>query len=359
MKGVVKIGIVRGIVVYLHWSFFVLLCFVVISEFADSASWMSALDELIMMLLVFFCVLLHEFGHALMAAKYNVRTQDITLFPIGGVARLERMPEKPIQELMVAIAGPLVNVAIILLILPVVLFGKGWPLAIDLEFLQENGLLVNLLLVNFSLLVFNLIPAFPMDGGRVLRALLAMKFSRLTATRIAAGLGMVLSLAFVVVGVFYNLILMLVGSFVFMSALTELRRMKTSAERIPKVIAPLLRSDYRIISKDLTLQQAMQELITGNVGFLVCSDEKQQYAVLSAEDIIRSEVLLGNQTAIADLPIVFHAGIPLSSTVEAAIGFMKANGCNAVACSNYGQIIGVISLHDIEIALRFSDRETD
>jgi Zn-dependent protease len=175
-----------------------------------------------MVMSVFLCVVLHEYGHALAARHYGIRTHDITLMPIGGVARLERMPEEPKQEFVVAIAGPLVNVVIAgglyLLVLLDLAFGETTPM------LQSgSNFLEQLMQINIFLVLFNLLPAFPMDGGRVLRSLLATRFSYLRATEIAARVGRWMALVFAILAVLsWNPMLLILAAFVFITGMTEL-----------------------------------------------------------------------------------------------------------------------------------------
>jgi len=179
-----KLGRVAGIDLFLHPSFFILLAFYGASRGVEAILLVSA---------AFGCVLLHELGHALMARGFGIGTEDITLYPIGGVARLRRMPKAPGAELLIALAGPAVNVVIALalgMIISLGLFsGPGSDLFVD-------SFVVSLLMINVGLVLFNLVPAFPMDGGRVFRALLSGWLGRERATVIAAGLGRGLALLF-------------------------------------------------------------------------------------------------------------------------------------------------------------------
>lgn len=175
---------------------------------------------------VFASVVAHEFGHAGAAAWYGIKTADITLLPIGGVARLTRLPEKPFQELVIALAGPAVNVVIAgvifcLLLLGVIVQGGAPALGTEMNLLEQ------ILAANIFLCAFNLLPAFPMDGGRVLRSLLAMRLGNLRATGIAARVGRWMALGFVVLG-FYTLnpMLFLIAAFVFIAGTAELLSVK-------------------------------------------------------------------------------------------------------------------------------------
>lgn len=223
MKGAFRVGSYRNIGVYIHWTFLILLVWIGGNSFFDGNNISEVAAEIGFILAVFLCVLLHEFGHSLSALRFGIKTKDITLLPIGGLARLEKSPEKPWHELIVALAGPAVNVIIIIVLSIVMYFNKGIPIGFDLLEIKSNSFVVNLVLVNVSLVLFNMIPAFPMDGGRVLRSLLAMKLSKLKATSIAARIGQVLSIGFILFGWFYNPMLILIGVFIFISARAELK----------------------------------------------------------------------------------------------------------------------------------------
>ena len=220
MRWSYRIARVSGIDVKIHITFLLLLAYF------GWVNWQSggvpaAAEAVGFILLLFLCVLLHEFGHALAARMYGIRTPDITLLPIGGVARLERMPEKPWQELVVAVAGPAVNVGIALGLFVVLAAKFRFSDLMEIERL-DGDLLASLLSVNIMLVVFNAIPAFPMDGGRVLRALLAMRFDYVLATKIAARVGQGIAILFLVAGFFGSSMLMFIAIFVFMGAQQEL-----------------------------------------------------------------------------------------------------------------------------------------
>src|SRR5205823_1693007 len=176
---------VAGIGIYVHLTFPLLLVWVALKQYFERRDWKDAEFGVAFVLVLFAIVVMHELGHALTAKRFGIQTRDITLLPIGGVARLDRMPDEPIQEFLVAIAGPAVNVALAILLY------AGLALTNSLSTFRAIGLgrgnfVSNLMAVNISLAVFNLLPAFPMDGGRVLRALLATRMNYVRATQIAA-----------------------------------------------------------------------------------------------------------------------------------------------------------------------------
>ncbi len=230
-----KLGRVAGIDVFLHPTFLLFLLFVGLSG--------GGLDRLFLMLAVFGCVLLHELGHALMARQFGIETLDITLLPIGGVARLERMPRAPGAELLIALAGPLVNVAIVMalvLLRGMGLFGgPGVP--------SPLGLFTDhLLVVNLVLAVFNLIPAFPMDGGRVMRALLSGWLGRVRATSVAAGIGQILAVVFGVISLFQGYWLQVaLAWFIYMAAGQERTQVLAEEESFGTIRPANRRWSYR------------------------------------------------------------------------------------------------------------------
>jgi len=234
MRWSLKIAKLAGIDIFIHFTFFILLTWVALIQWKLNGSIGAAFSGVVFILAIFSCVVLHELGHALAAKKYGIKTQDIILLPIGGVARLEKMPDQPIQELWVALAGPAVNVVIVAL-LAVYLWITN-TLTPDNQLMMTTAAFVERIMgVNIFLILFNMIPAFPMDGGRVLRALLATRLAYVRATRISANLGQSIALLFGVIGLFYNPILLFIAFFVWMGAAQETRmvRVKSVLGRIP------------------------------------------------------------------------------------------------------------------------------
>jgi Zn-dependent protease len=218
-----KLGSAFGIGIYVHWTFTLLVGYV-LYRFWDRGGIELALYTVALLLAMFACVVLHELGHALMARHFGVPTLDITLYPIGGIARLQRMPEKPVEELLIALAGPAVNIvlAMILFVPTFLSLSAGFGDPSQMESLVQNSFVVQLFSGNLILAMFNLLPAFPMDGGRVLRALLAPMLGRLRATEVAATLGTIFAAVFILIGLFGNPILILLGIFAFLAGQQEL-----------------------------------------------------------------------------------------------------------------------------------------
>ena len=232
-----------GIGIYVHWTFLLLLGFIAYQGWGDEDG-AGPLHTAVQLVLLFTCVVLHELGHALAARRFGVGTRDITLNPIGGVARLERMPENPWEELCIAVAGPAVNVAIAAILFLPLFLTAGVRSALSGEILHyaPGNYLVDLLLINVWLVLFNMLPAFPMDGGRVLRALLVVPFGRLKATQIAATIGAAFALLFVLMAFNFDnfRMLMVLGVFVFIAGQQELAFVRyQSTRKTHRALPPL------------------------------------------------------------------------------------------------------------------------
>jgi|DewCreStandDraft_4_1066084.scaffolds.fasta_scaffold23077_3 Zn-dependent protease/CBS domain-containing protein len=251
---------VGGIDIRIHVTFVLLLAWFALVSAAQTRSLVGTLVGVAFVVLVFVCVVLHELGHAFAARRYGVRTRDITLLPIGGVARLQRMPTSPRAEIVIALAGPAVNLAIALA-LAAVLSAAGVPLLALPD--GEASLLQSLFTVNLMLALFNLTPAFPMDGGRVLRAALALRKGWVSATTTAARIGQAIAVVFAIVGIFVNPLLVLIAIFVWFGAAMEAAdaRLREALGNVP--LAHVLIRDFRALAPDDPLARAVELTLTG------------------------------------------------------------------------------------------------
>ncbi|MCM4173307.1 site-2 protease family protein [Arenibacter sp. TNZ] len=292
MKGFLKLGKVAGIQLEVHWTFALLLIWAGFVEFQNSGNFERVAINQGFILVLMACVVLHELGHALTARKFNIKTKRIILLPIGGVATLDKMPEKPEQELLVALAGPAVNVviAIILsLIIPLKSYFNFDNVVVE-EMLYEPNLqnfLFYLFIANVMLVVFNLIPAFPMDGGRVLRALLAFRLSRVQATNIAAGIGQTLAVVFFILGFFVNPFLILIAFFIFFGAYGENQMVKRNSLLQGHLVKEATLTKITVLRPDNNVQEVIDILLAGTEKDFVVALDKEILGIVTQNDVIK------------------------------------------------------------------------
>lgn len=280
-----------GINVYAHWSFGILLALVAWQHYqagAPGQQIMAALHGVAFIIGVFVCVVMHEFGHALAARRYGIATRDISIQIIGGLARLSGFAKTPTQELVIAIAGPLVNVAIVAVLFPTLVLMAGWE-RLSHASLSGGEFLSQILWANVILVIFNMIPAFPMDGGRVLRSLIWYGADFVTATKIAARIGQVVCVGFIALACFAQTpMLALVGVFIFLAAGAELRAAKAIAQHAAAIkrldavtVAQAMLTAFSVVDADApvhaVLQRAQQ---TGQLDFPVIDSRTGALAIL-------------------------------------------------------------------------------
>jgi Zn-dependent protease/CBS domain-containing protein len=284
MSWSLTIGRFGATVVRVHLTFFLLLIWIAISAW-QQGGFPAARNSVLFIILIFACVVLHEFGHILMARRFGIETPDVILLPIGGVARVPRMPEKPTQELAVAIAGPMVNIIIaFLLFLLLGTIQSGYLEHIDDPRLSLVG---RLAAVNIFLVLFNLIPAFPMDGGRILHALLAMKVGNARATQLAASLGQILAFALGFLGLFGNPLLIFIAIFVYIAAGGEAQMSAFSEAARGLSVADAMETRFNAIPVESTLADAIETLLaTAQHEFPVVDAFGKPVGLLVREDIL-------------------------------------------------------------------------
>lgn len=297
-------GRIAGIRVSVHWTFLILLGWIFMASYQVNEDLLQALTGVGFILVLFLCVTLHEFGHALMARHFGILTRSITLLPIGGLARLERFPDSPKQEFLIAFAGPLVNLFIAFLIFLGLSLFNGIPSfegAEDLTEFSGSGFWLGLLLANLILAFFNLIPAFPMDGGRVLRALLLYRFSRVRATRIAASLGQVLALGFVFLGFYINIFLVIIGIFIFLGAGAEAEFEMTRSLLYGFTIRDVLMKEFPVLGPEDPLQKAVDLLLDGQAQDFVVMEGETVSGILSRKGLVHGLAERGNKLAVKEV----------------------------------------------------------
>ncbi|MEZ4333770.1 MAG: site-2 protease family protein [Myxococcota bacterium] len=355
MKWSYRIAEVRGIAVYVHATFLVLLAVVIVSHWISSQDGAKAIEGAAFILALFGCVVLHEFGHALTALRFGVRTRDITLYPIGGVARLERMPEEPVQELLVALAGPAVNVAIALGLFVVWRLGASLG-ALEAPSLTDGTLLGRLLFINLALAAFNLLPAFPMDGGRVLRAGLATRMDYNRATRIAASAGQAMALVFGLIGFFYNPFLMFIALFVWVGAAQEagLVEMRTALHGIPVVRA--METLFRVLAPDDPLERAVEETLSSPQQDFPVVEQGRVVGLLTRRDLLEGLARRGARSSVADSMQREFATIDASELLETAIQRLEGGSARTIPVTRGGALVGLVTVENVGelVAIRSS-----
>ena len=342
MRWSIHIGTLFGIRLELHVTFLLFLGWVAISNGLLTGNIPGALLAVGIMLMIFVCVILHELGHALTARRYGIRTRDIILLPIGGVARLQRMPDRPSQELLVALAGPAVNVVIAGVLW---LFGVRLP---SVESIGTSEVLSTLLLINVVMVLFNLIPAFPMDGGRVLRALLAMAMPFPRATRIASGVGQLIALVFGAIGLFTSqVMLVFVALFVFLSAGEERAMVETRSVLGSMPVRDAMVTDYRYLDARDPLQRAVDYLMSGNQQDFPVLADGRLLGMLTRRQLVGGLQRHGAGASVSDVlerdQEFADAGEPLDGVLQR----MRERGRMALPVFEGGELVGLITLENV------------
>lgn len=289
MKSSLYLGQFAKIKVFIHWTFLLLIGYIIYSGVSAGQNMEEIGWHILFILTIFFCVVLHEFGHALMGRRFGFKTKDIILLPIGGVARFEKLPEKPQQEFLVAIAGPMVNFAIALILYATT--SSGLPDIMNQELVSVNAdsFLTLLWMVNLTLGVFNLIPAFPMDGGRIFRAFLSIFQPREKATKIAAAVGFLVALAFIFLGLFYNPFLIIMGAFIILAASSESNMVSTQALLEGHTAGEIVMHSFASLDQNLTIAEASEAILDGQANnFTITTDTEDIIGTLKRDEIIKA-----------------------------------------------------------------------
>jgi Zn-dependent protease/CBS domain-containing protein len=334
-----RIGRIAGIAIYIHATFVILLAWIAVSHLAAGYDLAMTGQGVLLVVCVFATVVVHELSHALVARRFGIATRDITLYPIGGIARLERMPEKPGQELLVAIAGPLTNGVLALAIfigLRVAGEGAGGdPLTVGGSFALQ------LMWINVSLGVFNLVPAFPMDGGRVLRAALAFRMDRARATAVAARIGRGIAVVFGIVGLLWSPMLVLIAVFVWMTAGQEaaMEQLRSSLRGVS--VGDAMVAEFRTLSPETPLDTAAKLLATGFQHDFPVVEDGRIIGVLTRPDILRG---LATSPRDATVARVMHRAFPIAGSheqLDSVLGRMPPDGSSVIVLHDEN-VVGIL-----------------
>jgi len=356
MKWSLYIGRISGIKLYIHWTFLILVAWVFMVYFRMGYGIKEALFGMVFVLAIFGCVILHELGHALAARRYKIVTKNITILPIGGLANMERLPEKPSRELWVAIAGPLVNLVIAAGIYIYLKVSGGMPSMEELKAAQEEGgqvmmggggFLFNLFVINIILSVFNLIPAFPMDGGRVLRALLSFRLDRVRATRIAASIGQLLAILFVFAGLFFNFWLIFIGVFIFLGAGGEAAYETTKGILSGYSVRDVMMTKYSVLSPDDPFSKVVQILLDTQEQEFVVAEGHFIHGILTRKNLIKGlHDHGGNGTISIAMQSDFITFSP-DMDLKEAFQQLMASTCAVAPVVQDGELLGIVDKENI------------
>ncbi len=346
MKWSWNVGRYFGIPVAIHATFLIIIAWVMLLHWIDGDTLRDMLIGVGFVLAIFVCVLLHEFGHSLMARKFGIETKDITLLPIGGLSRIEKIPEKPFQEFLVTAAGPAVNVVI-----AIGLFLWLWFTS-SVEPLKELSVttgpfLERLMLVNIFLVLFNILPAFPMDGGRLVRALLATKLEYTKATQVAATLGQGMALLFGFIGFFINPFLIFIAFFVWIGAEQEASMVQMKTVLGDTKVDQAMITDFKTLSIHDTLAEAADLILSGSQHDFPVMENDQLVGILTRSDLMVTLAKQGKEFPIQEvMQKEFHTVEP-TTTLEQAFTELKECQCQTVPVISNGQLVGLVTMDNV------------
>lgn len=346
MKWSWKIGTLAGIELRVHATFLLLLGWVAATHWMGGKSLDAALNGVLFILALFACVLLHELGHSLAARRYGIPTRDITLLPIGGLARLERMPEKPQQELWVALAGPAVNVGIAAVLWVWLSATHAWAPLTQMN-VATGPLLERLLIANVSLVLFNLIPAFPMDGGRVLRALLASRMQYVRATQIAAGIGQGLAFVFGFVGLFSNPMLLFIALFVWIGASQEASATQMKSALAGTPIQAAMLTDFRHLNAGDTLADAARLILQGSQQDFPVVEGGRVTGILTRGDLLIALAGHGHNHPVTETMRRDFLTTDYNEMLEVAFQRLQECDCHTMPVTHEGRLVGLVTMDNL------------
>jgi Zn-dependent protease len=354
MGGAFKIGRFSGIDVRVHWTFLLLLAFFAFIGYGASGSPLGALTAIVAIVALFFCVLLHEFGHSLVAQRLGIGIHSITLLPIGGVSNLESLPEKPADEVKISAAGPLVSVVLALMFFGVgLLLGAvpSTPADPFTGFGSVGQFFYYLGYLNAVLAVFNLLPAFPLDGGRILRGLLATRLGAVRATDAASVVGQVFAAAFFVVGLLGgDILLALVAVFIFFGASGEAQMVKqrelTRGLTVSDVMGTKPRTET--VTPNHTFGQVLELVIHGYQEDFPVLDDGKLVGMLTRDEIMAAAHSPERYSSVRDL---MKTNVPTISSqadlFEDGLRILQQSGLRALPVTENAELVGMLTIEDV------------
>jgi len=349
MRGAYKLLSIRGINISVHWTFLLLIGWVLLVNASKGNNVEYLSWSVLFILAVFACVTLHELGHALMAARFGIKAKNIVLLPIGGIASIEKFPENPRQELAISIAGPVVNIIIASLLWLILLPNTSFlETPQDISIMHGHDFLYNLRIVNIGLAVFNLIPAFPMDGGRILRALLGFKLNYIQATSIATNVGKFIAVIFIAAGILLiNPFLPVIGIFIIFSASAEeyYLRLKSLAKGIK--LNEVLMYDYNALQANMTVKEAANILMSNHSKYFVLMDGARPAGTINRLEIVKAISEMNYNEPLKKLATKELEYLNGNQEVETVLEKLAHNDERIFPVMENDQFIGVVNLNHI------------
>jgi stage IV sporulation protein FB len=343
MSWSVNIGSIAGTAIRIHITFVLFLIWIFVAGWSAGGV-EDALSSLVFMVLLFGCVLAHEFGHIFTARAFGVATPDVTLLPIGGVARLERIPEKPGEEFLVAIAGPLVNVVIAIVLIAVTPTHISAAHFAVMESAKVS-MIDRLAEVNLFLAVFNMIPAFPMDGGRVLRALLAIRLGHVRATEIAAMIGQWAAFGLGFLGLFSNPMLIFIAIFVYLAAASEAQMVSLRAMSRDVPVTAAMMTQFATLAPDEPIDAAIETLLqTSQTEFPIIDQNHRLIGMVGRAEIIRALREHGPAAPVSSVMAKDIPTIERSHRLDEAFRLLQEKAVPGVGVVDIaGRLIGLVT----------------
>ena len=345
MRWSFKMGKVVGIDFRIHVTFFLLLIFIYFSALSKHGPKM-ALIAVFFICAIFACVLIHEIGHSLLARRFGKEAKSITLLPIGGVATMEEMPEKPRQEIAMSIVGPLINLAIAGIRF---LFVGQWEgiRVLTMYPNSANTFLTGLVSVSIILAIFNLIPAFPMDGGRVLRGILALKMDYIQATSLAVSIGQGVSLFFIFFGLFFNIWIALIGIFIYIGAGSEKHEvmLRTVLHKVPA--SAVMATNFQTLRPDESLSQALEHVYHGCQDDFPVIGKSGIQGILTRKDVLSSIHEKGTQIPVSEVMDKDFFSVKPQEPLDKVYHQLLKKQKTAVAVLEDGLLKGMVCLDSI------------
>jgi len=360
MKGSIFLGQYAKVKVFVHWTFFILLIYILFLG-VSMGQQVSAIGwHFLFILSVFLCILLHEFGHVITGQKLGYKTKDIIILPIGGMSRFEKLPDSPKEEFLISISGPLVNLLIAILLFLISSFSLADFPSLEISELNGKNFIFLLFEVNLLLGIFNLVPAFPMDGGRVFRAFLSLFMSKIKATEIASAVGTVFAIGFILLGLFYNPFLVLIGLFIIFSASNESSMVNISSLLEGHTAGELVMHQVVMLDENLTVADASKEILDGqSTSFGIVSGQKKVVGTVSRELLIDSLKSHEDKAPLSKIMNPISKSISSKTPLKDLITDKVLDKNNLVAVTENDEIIGMINLENILEFIAFKKAAPD